>query len=474
MAITIINTPRTVDFGKNQLGFKISNDRGRSERFLLDFYAAPAIGKIIKISWADKTIQFEVVAAADNSGTQLTSTTDTSVINTDLMKNTLFANDWELSSMTSTLLCYWEKDILNYFNVEILGYEESFNPTYRSKKFYDPQYLVSELFLKQYGDVNFVSQGLSFYVINFDNLSYINLFEKVLKGFKPYLPTFKANQVTEIVNTLYYMKIWEYMSFGGTMFQNGVTTGEFIALNGKLPVSEFVNFAWPTPFYLLSENTAWRDMWSSAHNELTLLITGSIATFDLKVKLYFDDETDVTVAIATVTCAQNKTYFIPAGFEQLPIAINTPEGLTCYRYEVIIANGTDSISRSFIVKDAPDLGKVFRFMNSLGGWDCLPVLGYKSAKKKVEQIATEKSLTPFYTETTNLQSVKYNPTEEYEVNVLSLTTAESIMFKQLLDSPFVYLEEDSSFKLIIITSPSIDVFDEENDLHNAKLSFRYA
>lgn len=476
MAYTITDTPRTIDFGKNQLGFKLSVDRTRWFRFRIETFAALVVGNVVRVSWADISLVFNVVASADNSGTQLTATQDAQIINADLMKNQVFSNAWEylLGANPSSYAHYVEKDPVNYFNVEIIGGENSFRIFYPTVKYIGAETMVAELFTKNFGDADFISQGYSFHAIDFSDVSYINLCERVIKGFKPYIPIFLSNQASEIANTMFYLKIWEYRIESGAMFQNLQETSEFVALNGKLPISEFVDFVWPTPFYLLSENTAWREMWNTAHNELTLLITSDITTFDLKVKLYFDDETDTTVDIATVNCAQNNAYFIPAGVGQLPIAANTPEGLTCYRYEVIIVNGTNTVSRSFLIKDAPDFGKVFRFMNYVGGWDCLPVLGYKSAKKKVEQFTTEKSLTPFHSETTNVQSVKYNPVEEYEMNVQSLTTAEAIMFKQLLDSPFVYLQEESTFKLIIITSSSVDVFDEENDLHNAKLNFRYA
>lgn len=475
MAYTITNTPRVIDFGKNQLGFKINRPRMVKYRMQVGINSALPIGSTVSIYFSDKAVTFDVVATADNSGTQLSSTTDLDVLKADFNKNTVIANNWNLQRGSSTPIFFFEKDLLDYFNVELVAPEGYLYVLYFDKKFDDPQRMVSELFLKQNGDSDYVSFGLSFHALDIYGNAYINLMEKVLRGFNPYNANYKHQVVAEIVNSTYYLKIWEYKELNGTVFQELSTTDIYTALHAKLGVKDFTSFTFTTPFHILTNAPAWREIWSDAHNEITVLITSAISAFNVKVKLYFDDETDTTITFATgVTCSQNKAYYIPAGVDQLGIVVNTPEGKTCYRYEVIIESGTDTVSKSFLIKDKPDFGRVFRFLNAMGGFDCFYALGYIADKRNVDVETNERSLAPFYLETTKLLSDKYNTRDEFEMKIKSLTTAEAIHFKEIVDSPFVYLEQNGAWVPIVITSESFDGPDEEEDLHDAKINFRYA
>lgn len=475
MAYTITNTPRKVDFGKNPIGFKITRNRFYRPRMQMGINSALPIGSTVTFYFSDKAVTFTVVASADNSGTQLTSTTNLATLLTDLNKNTVLFNNWNIQRGTDTPIFFFERDTLDYFDIEVVAPDGYLALTYFDRKFEDPQRMVSELFLKQNGYSEFVSQGLSFHAIDLNGKAYINLMEKVLRGFSPYNANYKHPAIAEIINPTYYLKVWEYKETSGTVFQELSTTDIYTALYAQLGVKDFSTFAFNTPFHILSNAPAWQEIWSDAHNELTVLITSVILSFNVKVKLYFTDETDTTITFASnVTCSQYKAFYIPAGVDQLGIITNTPSGKTCYRYEVIIESGTDIVSKSFIIKDKPDFGRVFRFINAMGGFDCFFTLGYIADKRNVDVETNERSLAPFYLETTKLLSDKYNTRDEFEMKIKSLTTAEAIHFKEIVDSPFVYLEQNGAWVPIVITSKSFDGPDEEEDLHDAKINFRYA
>lgn len=473
MAFSITNTPRAIDFGRNPIGFKLNAPRSVAIRATLHLAQLP-VGATFELRFSDKSVVYNVVAAADSSGTQLTSTTDSAVVVADLLKNSLVSGTWNIYQTVSEI-SFYEKNLFDFFDLEIITLEGYYSVKFSGKKFKDPQRLASELFVRQNGEPDFVSQGLSFHSIDYSGVAYANLMGKVLRRFNPYIPAFKSATVAEIFNTRYYLKFWEYKDSGGTMFQNLLTTDTYTALFAKLPVKTFPSFAWGTPFVLLSNAPAWRETWIDAHNEISILITGAITSFDVKVKMYFDDETEATVDVATgVTCIQTKTYYIPAGYNQLPIEANTPEGAKCYRYEVIVVSEVNTVSASFIVKDRPAFGKVFRFINAMGGFDCACLLGYTSSKKNVDVETGETSLLPFYTSPSSVVADKYNDREEFDLKIMSLTTAEVNHFKEVIDSPFVFIEEGEAFVPVIITSESMDIADEQSDLHDTKLTFRYA
>lgn len=476
MSYSITKTPRNVDFGRNPLGFTIKRPIVRQPRMQMGLGTNIAfpIGSTVAFYFSDKAVVFTVVASADNSGTQLSSTTDLATLIADLNKNTILNNNWILEQATESIFFY-ERDPLDYYSIEVVAPEGYFPVFYYTARYDGPICMVSELYLKQYGYSDFVSQGLSFHALDISGNAYINLKDKVLSGFAPYNPGYNQASVSEIVIPTYYLKIWEYKMLYGTLFQELYTTPVYKALFGKLSVSDFKNFTFNSPFHILSNAPEWRDIWSEAHNEISILITGQITSFSIKVKLYFDDETVATITFAAdISCEQHKVYYIPAGVEQLGIVTNTPEGKICYRYEVIVDSGTDNVSKSYIIKDRPDFGRTLRFVNAMGGYDCFYALMHIADKRLVEVDTNEKSLRPSYTESTSIIADKYNTRDEFELKIKSLTTSEVNHLKELLDSPFVFMEKNNSWIPIVITSNSMDGPDEEDDLFDIKLNFRYA
>jgi hypothetical protein len=318
MAYTVEDTPRVIDFALNPIGFKLNSSRTRYFRFYFYFLSAPPIGSYLEIKWSNKTVKYDVVDSADNSGTQLTSTTNLSLIAADLNKNTLFSNTWQHNS-SGPRLGFFEKNIEDYFVVEINCPSLTFDFYTQNLKFDDPQKMVSELFVKHYGDSNFKSKGLAFHSFDFNGDAIVNLKSRLINGFKPYLPTIGYTAVTELPIIEYYLKLWELHPNDAVSLVGETTTDHFFALFSKLPYKTFPTYQLTTPIALLTNAYAWRETWKDAHQELTVLVTSDIASFAVKAILYFDDETDDTVDVFTVNCSQNKSYFLPVGYDRLNI-----------------------------------------------------------------------------------------------------------------------------------------------------------
>lgn len=476
MAYSLVNTPKIIDFGLNPMGFKAEMEyHARYFRFYFHFHTAPPVGSYLELKWSDKVVKYDVVASADNSGTQLTSSTDLAVITADLNKNTLFANTWDASA-SSFRLGFHEKDIFAFFPVEANFPEFDFEFYSSSLKFEDPQKLVSELFLKHNGESSFKSKGLAFHSIDYDGFAIIKLTKRVLEGFTPYLPVINDPINHEVSLTEYYLKIWEHWPNDAVSLKELLETDHRFILNGKLPFKVYPTFSLNTPLIILTNANAWREVWKDAHQELTVLVTSDIASFDVKVKLYFDDETDSTEDISTIICSQNKSYYIPAGFNQLNINALTPEGKTCYRYEILIIYDSLTVaSSSFLVVDKPDYGKVIRFLNSKGGYDAVCVKGMESKSEKSNIIEAEATIPIFYTSDFDVyQKITTNVYDEYELILGSLTKQEVEHIKEILDSGFVWKQEDSDFIPIVITSNNLELWDDAQDLFTPKITYRYA
>jgi hypothetical protein len=166
---------------------------------------------------------------------------------------------------------------------------------------------------------------------------------------------------------------------------------------------------------------------------------------------------------------------LPVGYDRLNIDSLTPEGKTCYRYEIlIVSNNTTVASASFLVVEKPDYGKVIRFLNAAGGYDVVCVKGMESKKRKGSVVEFETSVPLFYSASDAVYQKRISGLfDEFEIVLGSLTKQEVEHIKEILDSPFVWKQEGSSFIPIVITSDNIDLWDESQDLNAPKLTYRY-
>ncbi len=474
MSYTLEKTPRVVDFALNPFGFELDSPRVKGARFWIIFDSAPGVGTYIEINWGNKSIRYDFVTQADESGTQITASTalDDDIMHSELIKNTLFNATWERWFGPY----YYEKNITDFLPVEIKSTSPSVIPHYSDIKFQDPLKIVSELFVKHNGDSGFISKGFAFHPIDYLGKASINLKNRIVEGFNPYLPLVGKSSFELINITEYYLKLWEHHPNNGVSLVDEVTTSHYFAIFARLPYRIFPTFTIPLPLLILSNAHSWREIWKDAHQELTILITSDIASFDVKAKLYFTDETDETIDIETIACAQNESYFIPAGYNQLDIDANTPDGKECYRYEILIVYESVTIcSASFIVVEKPDYGKVFRFLNAFGGYDAICIKGMENKKLKTNVVEAETSIPLSYNATdAAYQKRSLNPYEGFELILGSLTKQELNHLKEIVDSPFVWKLENDEFIPIVITSDEFDLGDELEDLSSPKLTYRYA
>lgn len=209
MAYTIEKTPRVVDFALNPFGFELESPRDRWYRFQMLFSGIPVPGSYIEIKWSDKTCHYDLVEAADESGTQITASTatDSAIVLSELVKNTLFNSTWEQRLIG---LYFYEKNITDYYPVEVKSNCPELVVNYSDIKFLDPLKLVSELFVKHNGESEFTSKGLAFHPINYSGIASINLKNRVIEGFNPYTPTVGDTSNHAIALIEYYLKLWEH------------------------------------------------------------------------------------------------------------------------------------------------------------------------------------------------------------------------------------------------------------------------
>lgn len=471
-AIIIDAEPRAYEFARNAFGFKVTGCAGRHYRAEIS-PLAPALGDTITLRWKDQEHVFTFVAAADSSGTQLTVIDNShgETLAADFLKNASVAEAWTITALPWAIKFY-EKTSGEYIPLFI----ETSKPTcvaithFNSLEYAFFSKCCAELKILLGGSM--VSRGKSF-------LSFVNGKATVEMGPK-LLPIFGEDSLAPnqtAVHTCaavltYSVDFYEFNPTLSPAYQNMAASATLHALDGILPYAQAADFALPTPIFPLTTLFTDTRTWREAHQEVTLLAVAA-TTVTFTAKLYFTDGTDATHSIlASTNMLEASAYAIPCGFNDLGLNAYEVDGLEVYRYEVIASSG---FSASFTLMDKPFLGKVLRYRNYKGGWQSLLCEGTEVRKAKTTQtIGETKPVVGHASTTPTVFKTTGDISDTNELNLGLFYNEEMSLVRDLLQSRFVYRQVGAAWKRIHITSESIELTNENEDLMDAKIEFIYA
>lgn len=470
MAISIDSSPKAVDFSRNAFGFALHSSILRHERAML-YVLAPAIGDTVTLRWKDEEHVFTFVAASDESGTQLTVSTDPTVIALDFLKNSAVAETYSVVGLLGSAYFY-ELTPDEYIPLFVEQTNTPFSITeYNSLAYGFYAKLCTELKIRESGDM--VSKGKSFQ-------SFINSHATIELGSK-LLPFFTENSIppnhTTVQNCLsvleYMLTLSEFNPVNTPAYQNAIDTDSFFALDGKIPYAAYPAFSLADAVSSLSTLLPNTRTWRDAHQEVTLLAVGAESTVTFQAKIYFVDGTDQTVdVLAAATLAANTAYSVPAGFNDLGLDRYETGGKEAYRYELHVSTG---LSFSFVIIDKPYLAKVLRYKNYLGGYQSFLTEGVEVRKVKTTVILGQTN--PVVGHAANTPTVfKETATinDTYSLNIGMLYAEEMDLYRDLLSSRMVYKQVGAEWKRIHITTDSTTITDENEDMNEATIDYQFA
>jgi len=473
MAISITAQPNLFEFARNAFGFGITNTSGRHARATIQTIAyGPAIGSTLTLRWKDQEHIFTFVAAADSSGTQLT-TVDwehAPTLAADFLKNEAVAEAWDFSALPWSV-SFYEKDVNEYVPlfVEVTDPDGIGILEYNSLQYGFFSKLAAELKVRE--GATMVSKGKA--LLAFVNgMAVVEVGPKVQPYFLPdtLAPNFGDVSLCNAVLE-YAFQFTEFNPVNTPAYTGAIDTDSFFALDGQIPYAAYPTFSVSGAVFPLSTLLSNTRTWRSAHQEFTLLATEA-TTVTFTAKIYFTDGTDSTVSVLESTnMVANKAYAIPAGFHDLGLDSFEAEK-EAYRYEVITSTG---FVASFILIEQPYMGKVLRYRNYKGGWQSLLTEGAEVRKSKSSNIIGESRPTIGHTATqATVFKTSGDLSDSFELNLGLFYAAEMELVRDMLQSRFVFRQVGAEWKRIHITTESITLTDESEDINEAKVEFRYA
>lgn len=473
MAISITAQPHLFEFARNAFGFGITATSGRHARAKIETIAAgPSLGSTLTLRWKDQEHTFTFVAAADSSGTQLTVVDweHAPTLVTDFLKNNAVAEAWDFTSLPWSV-SFYEKDVNEYVPlfVEVsdpagLGVTE-----YNTIQYGFFSKLSAEL--KVLEGATMVSKGKALLAF-VDGVAVVEVGPKIQPLFVPdnLAPNFTDVSLCAAL-VEYAFQFTEFNPVNSPAYTGAIDTDSFFALDGKIPYAAYPAFSVSGAVFPLSSMLLNTRTWRSAHQEFTLLATEA-TTVTFTAKIYFTDGTDSTVSVLESTnMVANKAYAIPAGFHDLGLDSFEAEK-EAYRYEVITSTG---FIASFILIEQPYMGKVLRYRNYKGGWQSLLTEGAEVRKSKSSSIIGESKPIIGHTATqATVFKTSGDISDTYELNLGLFYADEMNLVRDMLSSRFVFRQVGAEWKRIHITTESITLTDESEDINEAKVEFRYS
>jgi hypothetical protein len=199
----------------------------------------------------------------------------------------------------------------------------------------------------------------------------------------------------------------------------------------------------------------------------------------LRVKVYFNDGTDVVYTLKTLNSVQQySVYSIPVGFTDLGLESYENIIKKVVSWDIWVNNNTDnrvSEIRSYIVDEhfARNERQII-FSNSLGGYDTLRVTGVASDTLKVTKQTGERELESNYLPSASdmfVNGVEGRP--EMSVNTGFLDADQISYLQEILLSEDIYILTKDGFVPIILTDESLLKNQDNVDIDSRTFTFTY-
>jgi hypothetical protein len=207
--------------------------------------------------------------------------------------------------------------------------------------------------------------------------------------------------------------------------------------------------------------------------KLYFLVYNDIASIELHIKLYFDDDTDSgDQELATITgVSQYQVYEFMIGYSQLDLSKWSDK--TVEKYEIWLeddAGNAQSQVRTFVLDTKTYRHeRIFLFRNSFGGFDTLRATGRKTQTNEIEKLLVEK----------NDRDININhayqafETQVFTINSGWISRETKNWLRELFLSLEIYEILDGFKYPIVITNDKNELFDDDTYLYDVKIEYRY-
>jgi hypothetical protein len=493
MAITITHEPKAVDFTKNPIAFRVVSNRFLSTQGAKAFVtirrsSTPTVGQTLRIASGRVDITFTFVTTPDDSGTQITATSDLLIILQGLLSNYQLTKFYDIS-------------VLNFLNGDIaiqakdFGTEGTITTTLPASftqiagvaglnRVVNPNFSIKARIY-----VEPTVTGNNYQLLATENLSAEDLGENNNNGFTVFypgeyltaffkrlidLPTFGQTTSFLCSNTLrrYYVSFAE--RYGFPTVERRLYPSSFLrAFNGIFNYAQWQNqniASSDNKFLLNGPRT--RELYFNSHSYLFWLTKTNInaGAIRCRVKWYMEDNTtneDIKHEIDPVS--NLRVYGFPVGAEQLSLPDNT------YKWEIWLTD-KDNIAFSevftFVKKQLPYNGYTVLFKNYFGVLETLCVSGFSVADNEARGEVLEKFL-PYNYETTPQgqyeQVIVKNEVapSKYVTQTGYIDAAYASHLKEFLVSERVFVQRNGRYQGIVIIPNSVkylDVFEDEQNI----------
>jgi len=487
--ITIVDTPKAVDFCRNPFAFKVL---GSNYKLITGGYAHWQVEKIDtivagdKISWVfnGETVTIEFKVSPDDSGNEIATVSSLSQILAGFKSNYYLDNAYTLT-LSGAVLHGVAKLKGSAYNAVITITGTSFdeiNPVVPALDVISPNYkILSKLYVEETYDSGTYAEAMeTLSDVDGDGNAVVHINNK-LRGFftDVDLPAFNQGTITKCTETVkrYYAAFWEYYGAVPSAHKRYVSANLY-AIDGLIPFNiypgyDFISKLTTSKDYM-SNAPAEIETWDTAQQYLYLfnwkIGTGTI---NMGIQIHYTDGTTYEDSFGGFAGAkQYEAFILPVGIPNLGLNDYEPTKVIDY-YEVAVSIGTFVIGKTQKYRrvNKPFNNRVFLIGNDYNVLETL-LAGDQQTELTVEKIITQRDLPYNYNVIRGeLNADVLNDTTVYTVTTLSKTLAEIEHLRELLSNKHLYLQSTSNFLRCFILPDTFKVLDEAEDMH--ALSFQY-
>lgn len=496
MSITIIDTPKIVDFCKNPLAFKVL---GSNYVIVGEEYSSFSLTKVgtslidfdIKFEFNDTSVTLSFVASPDDSGNQIQRGGSLSQILAGFQANYIL-NKFYTITLSSATFNFVSKYPGSKGNCTLtIG-----SPTFTNFPYpfvFDPEYaenykILSKILIEETYDSGIYTElfeMLSDVDSNGNAVIYIN--NKLKDSFTNIdLPTFNQSTITrcEYAIKKYLLNFWEY--YGETpVVKKKYASNQLYAIKGNIPFNIFPGYDFVTDVAgtkkPLSNKPDVIETWDTAQQYLYffnwMIMPMGTNILNERIKIFYTDGTNSTHSLSPgyLNPKQYEIFIIPTGASQLNLNAYVPTKIIDY-YEINLYLNDAWILRTQTYKlvNKPVNYRTFLYENNFGVLETL-LAGAQKREVTVEKINTQRDL-PYNYNTLNgeLNSDVINEYDIYTVTTGNKSKTEMEHLREMLTNKYLFLIGGNDFFRCFIIPNTFKLIDENNDLYALQFQYRLA
>ena len=497
MSITIIDTPKTVDFCRNPLAFKV---KGNKYIAISESYAtwkitrtnyAIQVNNYLSFSFNGIVVTMKFVNFPDDSGSQINNHASLSQILL-AFQNNYYLNDTFNIVLNGNAITATAKIKGTQYATSI-GYSGNgftintvtppVNPVIQSN-----YKILSKLLVEQiYNSGNYVETMEMLNDVDISGNAVININDKIRRtaftGID--IPAFNQSIITKCTNTIkrYMMNFYEY--YGALPIPHlKYSSVIYFAINGLIPFNVFPGYNFITDVAIsknfLSNMPDSIETWDKAQQYLYFFnwVPG-LRSLTQYINIYYTDGSTYNKIINYNNAVyQYETFIIPTGISNLNLNTIDPTKTIDY-YETYlkispIIFGTNVYTKKQTYKrvNPPAISTVFLFENDFG------VLETLLAGTELTELTVEKNLSqcelPYNYDVLDgsLISEVQNDYLTKTVNVFHKNFNEAEHIIEVLRNNNLYLQGGSNFYKCVILPDTYKIIDENDDLYSVQFKYR--